>query len=342
MASSFFEELKKLLKPKQDLQEDKSKAIEEALKKEKDTVDKLKELEDEYLKSVNEKQMQKVAELFPETLGLEKKQYQPKSDEELRAQAEAELKSSLEENKQKIIADILSRQESLDESANKLKGEKEEGLKQIEELYDNLKKKAQNEALKRGLARSSIIMGQISDYDEKGMKNMAEIEAKYIEAINGINKEISKLEADKEIALGNLDLKYASDLAKRIAELEKEREQTILQYEKYNSEIAEKERKYLLSRDEEIAKYLKGKEAAENELRKERQKYDSELNYDDEKQRNYAERYSIALSYYMTLSPDIAADALEASPNMRYYLGAYYDKLLDTLKKRAVETNRYF
>ena len=36
----------------------------------------------------------------------------------------------------------------------------------------------------------------------------------------------------------------------------------------------------------------------------------------------------------MSLSAEIAADALAASPNMKFYLGNYYDKLMEELKNR--------
>ena len=42
----------------------------------------------------------------------------------------------------------------------------------------------------------------------------------------------------------------------------------------------------------------------------------------------------------MSLSAEIAADALAASPNMKFYLGNYYDKLMDELKKREYDGNK--
>ena len=78
------------------------------------------------------------------------------------------------------------------------------------------------------------------------------------------------------------------------------------------------------------------------EKEKEQQEYESKYGYSGEKLENYSERYRIAYDFYSALSPDVAVDALKASPNMKYYLGNLYDKLLSSLQSKNSDQKFYF
>ena len=84
------------------------------------------------------------------------------------------------------------------------------------------------------------------------------------------------------------------------------------------------------------------KEVLKKAKEKEQQEYESKYGYSGEKLENYSERYRIAYDFYSALSPDIAVDALKASPSMKYYLGNMYDRLLSSLQSKKKEQKFYF
>ncbi len=108
-----------------------------------------------------------------------------------------------------------------------------------------------------------------------------------------------------------------------------------------NKANAEKEAAYALKRQSDISDYFAEKEAAKKEAAAALAEYESTYGYSGTKQENYAQRYELALDFYLTLDPDVAVKALEASANMKYYLGNNYEKLLSVLKDRTSTTNRY-
>ena len=92
----------------------------------------------------------------------------------------------------------------------------------------------------------------------------------------------------------------------------------------------------------QVMEYIKDKEEEKRKAEDAQIKHENKYGYTGAKQENYSKRYDIAYDFYSSLSPDIAADALEASPNMKYYLGAYYNKLLDSLKNKQEGETRVF
>ena len=184
------------------------------------------------------------------------------------------------------------------------------------------------------MARGSVLVSLLEDINADEMKTAQEVEDAYINTISQLNDEMDKLSAERENALNELDLKYATELKEKIAELKEDRDAVVAKYTKYNNNVDEKEAKYQKDRQEDIAKYLEDQRQEEVKKAEEQRAYEAKYGYSGEKLKNYSERYNLAYDFYMSLSAEIAADALAASPNMKFYLGNYYDKLMEELKNR--------
>lgn len=341
--SGFWEDFKDIFKSKSRKEEEKQQKVSDVLQSENELVSKLAELEEAYKSSLPKTEKPNLEELFPTSLGLEKLIYDAPTDDELeeRAQAAVDYEKTAAKNKLddslKTAADKLSSQEK---SAEK---NLQDSYKELESLYTDLKKKAENNSIKRGMARSSVIIGQLGNLDSAHMASAGEVEAAYNEIISSINYEIASLKEKKEKAYDELDLKYAVELDKKITSLKSERDKTVADYQKYNNTIAEKETKYTGQRESDIAAYLKQLESDRLKSESEKREYEAQYGYRGAKQENYSQRYDLAYEFYASLSPDIAAAALEASPNMRYYLGNYYDKLLSVLTNDSSSSKtKYF
>ncbi len=340
--ASFWDEFKDLFKTQSQKDEERRQQIKDAVEAEKSLTEQLAALDKEYRESLPEEELPDLDKLFPEDSGLEKIEYTPATDKELSDRAQAEIDYARTEEKNDLMSKYDDAVKSLTEQSDKAGETMRESYKKLSDVYTDLKKQAENDALKRGIARSSIATSRQSDLDTARSQSEKEVKEVYDAEITAINGEIAALQNEQETAFEELDLKYAAELEDRIAELKEERDKTVEKYNKYNNSVAEKDREYAIQREKDIAEYLENREKERLEKEEEQREYESKYGYSGEKLENYSKRYDLALDFYTSLSPDIAAAALDASPSMRYYLGNYYDKLMSVLKNKESSSKVYF
>lgn len=335
MASEWWEEFKNLFKTDTQIEQERQQKIDEVLNAEKEVANKLAELEKQYNATLVKEEMPDADELFPQTQKREEIEYNPQSDEDIVAIAQREIganktasKNSIESQYEKAVASLNENKQSAKENLN-------DSYENLSKLYAELKEKANNDSLRRGMARSSVATNRIDALDQEHLSSAGEVEKTYLKTLANIDDSLASLAKDRESALGELDLKSATELDKKIDELKKEREEKIKEYAEYNAQVRKDNDKAEQARQENIEKYKAEWEEKQKLAEEERIAYENKYGYSGEKQRNYSERYNLAYDFYSSLSPDIAVDALKASPNMKYYLGNYYDKLLSSLRSKA-------
>lgn len=342
MTTSIWDEIKDLFKTDKQLEEERQRKINDALNAENSVVDKLKELEKQYNDSLPKEETPDLDALFPKDSGLKEIEYTPRSDEDIVSAAMKEnaydkgvKKSQIEDRYAKAIDALVDDKKSAKQNLT-------ESYANLEKLYSQLRENSLNDSIKRGMARSSVASDKLSALDSAHVGAAGDIERGYTESVAKIDGDISALEKELGSALDQLDVKSASELEDRIQKLKDERDAKVKEYEKYNNDVRVKNDKYALERENKIADYLAQKEKEKAEKDKAQQAYEKENGYSGEKLDNYSKRYQLAYDFYSSLSPDVAVDALKASPNMKYYLGVYYDKLMSSLKTRANTSRRYF
>ena len=335
MTTSIWDEIKDLFKTDKQLEEERQRKINDALDAENSVVDKLKELEKQYNDSLPKDEEPDLDSLFPKDSGLKEIEYTQRSDDDIIAAAKKENAYETSVKKNQIDDKYAKAVSALEGDKKSAKENLAESYANLEKLYAQLRENSLNDSIKRGMARSSVASDKISALDTAHVGAAGEIERGYGETVAKIESDISALEKEMDTALSELDIKSASDL-------HDERDKTVKEYEKYNNDVREKNDKYALEREDKIADYLAQKEKEKVEKEKAQQAYEKENGYSGDKLDNYSKRYQIAYDFYSALSPDVAVDALKASPNMKYYLGIYYDKLLSSLKSKESTRKRYF
>ena len=177
-------------------------------------------------------------------ISLERKTFTDVSDEDLKQQA----KDSLTEFKQQT-------ENSIKESASK---EKQNALNQIENAkqsansnkqttssyFDKAKQNAENDALKRGLSRSSIIVNKLSAFDNARINELMKIDKDLTEQIEALNDQINLVDLEKEKALQDFNIEYASKLNTKLAELKSNLQARKDEVTEYNNKIAQIEKEY--------------------------------------------------------------------------------------------------
>lgn len=339
--ASFWDELKDAFKTDSQREEERRQELADALEAEKEITAELAALDKEYRDSLPQEPEPDLDKLFPESLGLEKVEHVPETDEELSARAEADVNAEKDKESGKLERGYAAEESALGKRAREAESDYLSARDELGELYDELVREAGRDAIRRGVARGSILSSEKQAISADRSRAEAANRSAYDADIAEISSSLQALRREQDAAFEELDLKYAAELEERIAELKKERDETAQKYAEYNNEVAQKEQSYAVKREEDIAEFLKDREKERLEREEEIRREEAAHGYTGEKQENYAKRYDIAFEFYSSLSPDIAADALAASPSMKYYLGNYYDKLMTALKGEG-DTDRYY
>lgn len=257
-------------------------------------------------------------------LNLEKMEFTAPTNEEVKKSAENSLFEYKNESLQKINDDFDSATKKINIDLENEKQAFSSRKDELENLYGSLKKDASDDAVKRGLARSSIIVSKLEAFDKGMLDSYLELDKEYQKKFSDLNSEKSLLEMQKQNALSSFDIAYAVKLEEKIndinSEIAKEEEKVL----KYNNEIAEKE-----------AEYEKELEELQNKIIREDRQDNLDLieyltkegvvAYDDLKAR---EKYEYAYEKLKGLSKEEALNELKNNVDYSKHLGRYYDKLL--------------
>lgn len=188
-------------------------------------------------------------------LNLERKTFKGKTDEEIEKQA----KDSLQEYKETGIQDIEKsyndKKSSIDEQIQSTKTQGEEKKKEATSLYSSLKENAKQDALKRGLSRSSIVINILDAFDNNMINEYKKINEEISSKMQSLSNQKTLLDEQKQNALNSFDISYALKLSNNIDEVNeklKQEEQKILEY---NNEIAEKEVEYQAKQKDKALSY---------------------------------------------------------------------------------------
>ncbi len=339
--SSFWDEFKDLFKTKKQLAEEKQQEIDDVLDKEEGLVEELKKLENDLASQKKEEVEPDWDKIFPTKI-LDEKQYTPKTDEELYQSARYKTDFEKQGEQQDLYEAYKKSVESLGEQKEESQTTLEDAYKQLEMLYDDLRRDTQYDAIERGMLNSSHTKNQLESIEKGRVDAVSSAKSNYQQQVDEIDAKLARLEIDKDNALAELDVKFAIELSEQIDELKKERDKAIEQNTKFNNDVREKNAKAQATKEKNIAEYKRQMAAEKREREEAQQAYEDKYGYVGKKQENYAQRYDMAFEFYTSLSPDIALEALIASPNMKYYLGKYYDKLYSALRNIQPEQTIYY
>ncbi|MBO4262801.1 MAG: hypothetical protein J5903_03340 [Clostridia bacterium] len=168
---------------------------------------------------------------------LEEMTYDELTDDEIERIARESLEEYRNSRAKKLQSDAAEKTENLEKTKKTLSDRADEFAAKIAADAENAKTNVENQALKRGLGRSSIVMGQLSEADRAAMEAK---ERNYTAAqtqLAEIDESIAALQNDLTDALDALDVETAIKVNDKIKSLKDEREQKRNEVIKYNNEI---------------------------------------------------------------------------------------------------------
>ena len=264
-------------------------------------------------------------------LNLERKEFEMPDEDTIKKQAENSLAEYKDSSVKKIENDYIENKEILEQNLSQAKTNKENQQSSLKQAYEQVKTNASNDAIKRGLARSSIIVNKLAEYDGAMLTEFAQIEKDYTDAFTKLNNQKSQLEIQRQNALDGFDIAYAVKLTEKINQINSDLEEKQNKVIEYNNKIEQLEKEYLQNQE----KITDDKnEAIRDDNAKLLEYYtkNGQAYIDKLKQE---EKYNLALEYLNTLSKQDAINTLNNNTKFKDNFPTYYNKLLSAVYNRV-------
>lgn len=263
-----------------------------------------------------------VEEEMPETLGLTKKSEVEVDEEGLREKVEQEATADYDTKKQRLEDEIIADQERLETEITSQESAAASQRESIDSTMDAMRLVAENDALKRGLARSSIVVSRLGNIEDSRAEKLIDLSNTLSSKLTSIEKEIDDLNAKREVSLSNLDIELALEienrLASKVAELKKTQEGVL----EYNNKITQLEAEYQADRSKKMSDQKKAQ-------------YEFESKYgDDIKKQIMTDKYNYVSDYLNTMTKQEAITVLMTNPEFAQQLGDYFYDLYYTQSRR--------
>ena len=259
----------------------------------------------------------------PDKVSLEKMEFEKPTTAEIRQNSENLLADYKNKNIKNINDEFKHKEDELHSNKQSVINLTDESKNKLNDYYKQAKTNAEEQALKRGLSRSSIIINQLAAFDDDKINEYKLLDDKLKNDINAINFELNALTTQKQAALNNFDVSYAVKLQEKINELTADLNKTEAEVIKYNNEIALKE-----------AEFNKDVDELSNKI--------NSSNFDDaesltklygEYGQNIVEKvkqdqlYNVAYNYLKDLTKN-EIDVILADDNFKTKMGVNYEKIV--------------
>ena len=159
--------------------------------------------------------------------------------DEIYTKAAATAKTNAEESKKRYKS-----------NAENVKARMEEAIEALDKSAEKAKQDAEDQALKRGIARSSIAAINVAGVDNAAMEAKGEVYRSAEKEMADIDEKISALDAKLDDDLARLDAEAAAETNKKIKELKDERAAKLKAVTEYNNTLRTKKVNELKKLDE--------------------------------------------------------------------------------------------
>lgn len=242
---------------------------------------------------------------------LEKIEYVAPTDDELLAVAKATLKEKYDLKRDDATSSSNSKKKSLSQSIEDLLKDAQAKKDNADLNYSNAIKDVENQAVKRGIARSSIALSALSNLADDNANAKASIDKDSQDKKDDILKQIQDVEETLQTTLNKLDEDQNVEVDKELNELKEERDKKVEEVTKFNNQVAEKERAYIASGG------LADVQPLVNDIRV----------------REMLKMTGMVLDYFASLDDrEKAIEELENDEVIKEYLGNYHQYAVKTLK----------
>lgn len=174
-------------------------------------------------------------------VNLQEKSYDAPDDMALRQSAVSELASYRSESEKSIRQKSEAEAAALNAKRDAYADAKRTTETELERQYEAAARAIDNDAVRRGLARSSIASVERGALEREYLNRSAEVAREYGVGMSKLESDIASVDKKLQDALNDFNLTYAAKLNKRLNELKAEREKKMQDVIEYNNEIKRKQ-----------------------------------------------------------------------------------------------------
>jgi len=259
----------------------------------------------------------------PEEMNVQKIDVPNKTEEDLITITQNSLSNKYKTKKEQEENSFNQNIEKLLKKQEEYNNKSKENKKEINEIYDNLIEETEDQALKRGLARSSIVIEQIADLNQNKALELTNEMNNLQTNLSDNYKEIENLEKEKELALNNLDIAYAIELEEKLETVKTDYDKSVKQAIEFNNNVEKLKAQYKLDKEKQNQDKLE----FFNKLN-ETSKNDYLFSQIKQAQFDYLK------TYFDTLDKDYAIDLFLTNKELKTILGDNYSKMYKHLTNR--------
>lgn len=266
------------------------------------------------LEKIDEFYKNKKEQEFKPNLGLEELEMPTQTEQDTIKGATLDMDSKYAKLKQNEL-DEFERNSALKEQQKEIAKEYASANEtKVNKIYDASVVSAENQALKRGLARSSIIIGQLDGIEKGRAQELSKVATDLTQELSNLDQELASLNTKKDNALEILDIDYASELQgeieKRLTELDKKKKEIT----EFNNKVKQLEGDYQMDRNKELHKQ-------EMDNAEFKQKYGQSASNSDEQA---SVKMMYMMDYLNKMPRNDALKKLTSDSMFAYYLGDKY------------------
>lgn len=168
------------------------------------------------------------------------------TDEDIRKNAESELQPYKKSAQENIEKQTQEKEKELNLNKVQLQKNYEDAFNKAENYYGAVKENVNNDAVKRGLGRSSIVINTLDAFNNDEIQTYNALNKELTDSLNEIDFQLNSLDSKQQQALADFDIEYAAKLNKKIGDLKKEYNNLQNEIIKYNNQISEAENNFNL------------------------------------------------------------------------------------------------
>ena len=259
-------------------------------------------------------------------LELKRIEFTPLTDVQLQDKAHSLVLPEVERDLFSVTEKLKQSISNLTKEKASLQQAKEDALVQVENSYSTQEQKVIEQAQKRGIDNSNIVINEISKIQDLKNQELAKTTTSYDQKISAIDGEIKSLQQDIISAENFFSSLLQKKVMATILKLKEEQQKEQNEVFKYNNGLDEKEQIHLNSITRQKADLLvKIKQINADLLTKDQL---VEMGY-------YADVFSCVCGYYDTLDPIEAYQEISSESKIALYLDDYYGQILLLYRNRT-------
>ncbi|MCH5155023.1 MAG: hypothetical protein J1F69_00305 [Clostridiales bacterium] len=174
-------------------------------------------------------------------VSLQEKEYNAPDDDTLKRKAESELDDYRRSTENSLKQKSASEEQELNAKRDAYADAKKNTEAELERQYEAAARAIDNDAVRRGLARSSIASVERGALEREYLNKSADVAREYGNKIAQLESDIASVNKKLQDALNDFNLSYAAKLTNRLNELKAEREKKMEEVIEYNNEIKRKQ-----------------------------------------------------------------------------------------------------